>query len=33
VKNHDELVRITDTIRELEGVLEVYDDLQVGEVT
>jgi osmotically-inducible protein OsmY len=33
VKDHDELVRITDTIRDLEGVLEVYDDLQVGEVT
>jgi len=33
VANHDELVRVPDLIRDLEGVLEVYDVLQVGELT
>lgn len=33
VADHDDLVRITDVIRDLPGVREVYDDLQVGELT
>jgi hypothetical protein len=33
VTDHDELVRVPDVIRDLEGVREVYDALQVGELT
>lgn len=33
VADHDELVRVPDVIRDLEGVREVYDALQVGELT
>ena len=33
VADHDELVRVPDVIRDIEGVREVYDALQVGEVT
>lgn len=33
VADHDELVRVPDVIRDIEGVREVYDALQVGELT
>jgi hypothetical protein len=33
VADHDELVRVPDLIRDIPGVLEVYDTLQVGELT
>jgi osmotically-inducible protein OsmY len=33
VADHDELVRVPDVIRDIEGVREVYDVLQVGELT
>lgn len=33
VTDHEDLVRVPDVIRDIEGVREVYDVLQVGELT